>query len=312
MAIKVRPVRAVGATGSVMIPGIHDGIPIHEGDQYTKPKHQVYVPEHSTCQEWEADGTLTDTSVLGYSDLDYTEDVQRQLLPDGSITAMLAAGYLSAIGSYDDATIARGSLTSAVGTYPADLVITGLRLYSEAPVLTSVFVRAPATHAGTTGGATKNTAAALANQLILRDPTTLEDITIYVTAGVAVPNARIVKEIMLGAIDHGLDVVGAVTPGNTIALSSPLSNLIIRPCGLATVLGWTAGTYTPTDRGSVNSTEIVAAGGTVVAATITVPAGLIAGMIATDYVFVMANDLLCQRNVTFDGTTFAVNFVVLA
>lgn len=312
MATKIRVVRAVGATGSVLLTGLRDGIPVQSGDQYTKVKHQVYVPESEFCSEWGPTGTMVSTLVQGYSDLAYTEDVQRQMQLDGSLTTLIAAGHLASATSYNDTTIAQGTLTGAAGSYPADLVITGARMLSLAPTLTSVYAVSAALSLGTVVSATKNTSALAGdNQLILRDPVTGDDISIFVTSGAAVPNARIVKEIMLGAISHGLDAV-AVDTGAGIAVASSLGSLIVRPSGLAVILGLTAGTYSPASRGSANAAEIVAAGGSVAAGSITVPSGLIPGATSGDLVFVTANGASCQSSSTIDGQLFTWDFVIVA
>lgn len=99
----------------------------------------------------------------------------------------------------------------------------------------------------------------------------------------------------------------------TIRISSPLgATLEIVTSGLATVLGMTPATYTPTVRGTVGEADFDTFTGiniTVLASNPEYPTGTV----VDDYVFVMANNQLAvDASIVYDAVPFTVPFYLVA
>lgn len=114
-----------------------------------------------------------------------------------------------------------------------------------------------------------------------------------------------------GVMSWGSTTLGSGADGTEVQISSPLgSSLQVVASGLATVLGMTPGTDTPTVRGTVSEDDFDTFSATnieVLGSNGEYPTGTVAG----DYAFVMANSQLADRVVTYDSVDFDVPFAVV-
>ncbi len=316
MAELIRVVRAAGAEGSALLTGIYAGISKRPGDEYRKGKRSVYVPATQEVLGFDAGGPAQ-VEVPGFLDLVPTIEVRRmtrRIITDrsrgaGSIFLLDAAGDVSNEGSFEDTTTtAQGTLASAV--LGANLDVTGTILLSLTPVETALHVRLPARHTGSTGGGTKDTSGVGDNSLRVRVGGGIAR-NLVVTSGAAVTNDVLLRELMQAAAAAGLDLFFDLDT-LAIRIASPLgASFEILASGLATVLGFTLATYTPTIRGSVNEPDFDTHTGT----TITVLGGnseFPTGTADEDFCFVSSNGQLAQSTVTYDSVDFDLDFVIVS
>ena len=114
-----------------------------------------------------------------------------------------------------------------------------------------------------------------------------------------------------GNLSWGAVTLESGADGTDFLISSPLGDsLEIVASGLATVLGITPGSDTPTVRGTVSEDDFDTASASVIevlAANGEYPTGTVAG----DYAFVAANNQLAERAVVYDAVTFNAPFAIV-